>query len=541
MTTIIMHRTKIKWIHHLSLLICGLTFSTYVIANTVKEPVNPVEIKFDQAGAVYNPQEAGYATIKVNDTSLNKIKITILDANHKPVKKAKTYIVKENQVIFPFKIKDLGYYYLQITSDSSSEKTEEGFGVIPNVTLTQKDWDSPFGICGHYQRYKDWRIGDIQKKLGIAWVRDESDWYGVVTKGLKSDPYLDYLDSKNICWLALFNYIDAFNGIQGADSIWRWDADLSILKKYVQMHKGHFSVYESQNEPNNFGGWSKRWPHPQNQQWRPQGWGKPFADLIKQMYDSVKSVDPSLKLMWPGEDEWIEYFVKERDAAPYIDITSIHPYVNKSIYPETEQFASGFYSEHKKMLQEELNVPTEMWVTEVGWTTYDRPDKIDRYVPVTEYEQAAYLVRTYLLHLYYGASKVFWYEMTDEPFGSQNPESYFGIVRYPSFSVKPSAVAYSNMVYNYRHAIPIGKYKGSSYGFAYKNQGEPQLCIWREKDTVIETLSLPRTKKISVIDIFGREKTMKVSKGKIDLKINIYPLTIKGIHKEDFKKLYQSK
>ena len=105
MTTIIMDRTKIKWIHHLSLLICGLTFSTYVIANTVKEPVNPVEIKFDQAGAVYNPQEAGYATIKVNDTSLNKIKITILDANHKPVKKAKTYIVKENQVIFPFKIR----------------------------------------------------------------------------------------------------------------------------------------------------------------------------------------------------------------------------------------------------------------------------------------------------------------------------------------------------------------------------------------------------------------------------------------------------
>ena len=72
MTTIIMDRAKLKWMHHLSLLICGLAFSTYVIANTVEEPVNPVEIKFDQAGAVYNPQEAGYATIKVNDASLNK-------------------------------------------------------------------------------------------------------------------------------------------------------------------------------------------------------------------------------------------------------------------------------------------------------------------------------------------------------------------------------------------------------------------------------------------------------------------------------------
>lgn len=43
---------------------------------------------------------------------------------------------------------------------------------------------------------------------------------------------------------------------------------------------------------------------------------------------------------------------------------------------------------------------------------------------MTEYEQAAYLVRTYLSHLYYGAKKVFWYEMADEPFGPNNPESF---------------------------------------------------------------------------------------------------------------------
>lgn len=536
-----MDKERFKWVHRLLPLVCSLAFSLCAVAGITDQKEGSIEVTFDQAGAIYTPQEAGNATIKIKDPSLKKIKIAILDADRKEVGKVKTYTVKEGSVVFPFKLKELGYYYLQIIPDDNSTKIEEGFGIIPDVSLKEKDWDSPFGVCGHYQRYKDWRIGDVQKKLGIAWVRDECDWHGVVTKGLKSDPYLDYLDSKNICWLALFNYIDSFKGIQETDGIWRWDEDLAILKKYVEMHKGHFSVYESQNEPNNFGGWSKRWPHPQNQQWRPQGWGKPFADLIKQMHDTLKSVDPTLKLMWPGEDEWVEYFVKERDAAPYIDITSIHPYVNKSIYPETEHFAAGFYTEHKKMLKDVLNVPTEMWVTEVGWTTYERPEKVDRYVPVTEYEQAAYLVRTYLLHLYHGASKVFWYEMTDEPFGAKNPESYFGIVRYPSFSVKPSAVAFSNMVHNYRHAIPVGKYNGSTYGFAYENQGEPQLCIWREKDAADETLTLAKTKKITVTDIFGREKTMKVSGGKISLPVNIYPLTIRGIDKEDFKHLYQPK
>lgn len=186
----------------------------------------------------------------------------------------------------------------------------------------------------------------------------------------------------------------------------------------MELTKGHFAVFESQNEPNNFGGWSKRWPHPQGQQWRPQGWGKPFTDLIKQMCDSIRSVDPSIKLMWPGEDEWIEYFVHERGAAPYIDITAIHPYVNDKIYPETEKFASGFYDEHQRGLKK-MKVPTEMWVTEVGWTTYKNNGEPNRYIPVTEYEQAAYLVRTYLSHLYYGAKKVFWYEMADEPFWSE--------------------------------------------------------------------------------------------------------------------------
>lgn len=507
---------------------------------------SPVEINFNQPGAVYHAGESGKSIIKINQSSVDRITVELLDTDHHLLKK-KSFKRQDNSefiVEYPFKLKTLGYYYIKVIPVDSSSKiqtqAEEGFGVIPNVTLMEKDWDSPFGICGHYQRYKDWRIGAIQRKLGIAWVRDEADWHRVISQQLSSDPYLDYLDSHHLCWLALFNYVNSFNGIQGADSIWRWNKDVSFIRQYVQMNKGRINVYESQNEPNNFGGWSKRWPHPQNQQWRPQGWGKPFADLIKQMRDSIRTVDPSIKLMWPGEDEWIEYFVHERGAAPYIDITSIHPYVNAKKYPETESFASGRYTEHKKELQQ-MNVPTEMWVTEVGWTTYIPSGKPNRYVPVTEYEQAAFLVRTYLLHLYRGAKKVFWYEMTDEPFGKENPESYFGIVRYnTSLTVKPSAVAFSNMIHNYRYAIPVGEYVSSPevYGFAYTCKGTPQLCLWREKDNREEVLTLKHTRKVELTDIFGRKTQLKVVDGQVRIPLSIYPLTIRGIDKEDFQKLY---
>ncbi|MDD3037808.1 hypothetical protein [Bacteroides sp.] len=538
-----MRNTMFKMEVILCLLGTFMLYSINVTANVQKEDLFPIKITFDQPGALYHAKEKGTVFIQVED-SCREVTLELLDTDRKILSR-KSYFMNEKDnstIYYPLKQKNLGYYTLKViaTSATKTDTLEQGFGIIPNVTLTKKDWDSPFGICGHYTRYdyKKWKIGAVQQKLGIAWVRDESNWKKVVEDGLKSDPDLDYLDSHHICWLNLFGYINSFDGVQNEKNIWTWDEDISILKKYVELTKGHFSVFESQNEPNNFGGWSKRWPHPEGQQWRPQGWGKPFADLIKQMSDSIRTIDSSIQLMWQGEGEWIEYFVNERGAASYIDVIAIHPYVNQKRYPETERFASGYYNENKSKLRE-MKVPTEMWVTEVGWSTFKSNGEPNHYVPVTEYEQAAYLVRTYLLHLYYGAKKVFWYEIADEPFGFHNPESFFGILRFnESLSVKPSGIAYSNMINNYRYATPIGKYIGSTYGFAYDNKGKTQMCLWVEKESKEETLHLQHTKKIIVTDIFGRVQKMKVVDGKIVITVGYLPVTITGINKTDFEELY---
>ena len=75
----------------------------------------------------------------------------------------------------PLNLSERGYYYVQVSlmqADSVVFSQRAGFGVIPDVTLTQKDYDSPFGVGAHYARYGDWRVADSQQRLGIAWVRD---------------------------------------------------------------------------------------------------------------------------------------------------------------------------------------------------------------------------------------------------------------------------------------------------------------------------------------------------------------------------------
>ena len=528
-------------------------FSVYGKTTSLSD-ISKVSIKFNQPGAAYLSGERGGVFLKLKDTTLKNVAgtIEILDFEGNNSVGKRSFVLKsaKDSLYYPFVLDELGYYYIRVgLPDASNNKmsyVEEGFGVIPDVALKAQDWDSPFGVSAHYQRYKDWRIADIQRKLGIAWTRDEAEWKNTANEGYTIDPYLDYLESHNLCWLPLFDYVNANNGVQGEDGVWRWNDDIATLTKYVRAHKGRLHVYESQNEPNNFGGWTQRWPDPENQPFQPRAWGKQFTDLLKQMHDSINAVDSTIKFMWPGEELWIEHFAGKWGAAPYIDITVIHPYLHTPhIYPESETFAQGKYDEHFKFL-EKLGVPTEMWVTEIGWSTFDKPETPNRnYLPVNEYEQAAYLVRSCLTHLYRGASKFFWYEMVEEPFGDENPESHFGLVRYNDMlTVKPVAVAYANMVDNYRHVSPVGEYKGTegTFGFAYHDaDNRPQLVVWRYSDSGIENIPLKYTKEITLTDIFGRSSKIAVKDGVAKIELDIAPLTIRGIDQRDFEGLYLSK
>ena len=515
-----------------------------------------VDITFDKLGALYHKNESGNAicrVMKAGDRDTCRVSVELVDMEGKPAGYRETYELAspfERYYYVPLKLSEWGYYYVQVSlmqADSVVFSQRAGFGVIPDVTLTQKDYESPFGVGAHYARYGDWRVADIQQRLGIAWVRDVARWKDFIGKWSdKPDPFVDYLDRHHICWLPILDYVDARHGWQDEKGVWRWDEDVSNIKKYIEMNRGHIDIYESQNEPSNFAGWNQRWPHPQGQKWRPQGWGIPFTDLVKQMHDSVKSVSPDIKLIWPGEEEWIEYFDDNRDhVADHIDFTAIHPYILWRKTPETSPFYDSFYRTQKQMLKSR-HISTEIWVTETGWTTY-LPDSIRRHFPpVTELQQAQYLVRNYLVQLYFGAGKMFWYELVEEPFGVHHPESGFGLLRYNAqLTVKPAAVAFANMVYNYRYLKPIGRYRAQerkTYGFVYEDtraDNAPVLSIWRQSDERVESIPVKYTRSLTGVDIFGRRVEIPVIDGVAHLPLSMSVLTVRGFDPRDLKNLYE--
>jgi hypothetical protein len=184
--------------------------------------------------------------------------------------------------------------------------------------------------------------------------------------------------------------VDANRGVE-VEGTWRWDDDLARLKRAFEIHQGRLHVYESQNEPNNFGNWTKRFKGPASP-WLADNWGKSFSDLVKAMKQTLSAVDPQAKLLWPDLDSpaWIHAFASKWGAAPFVDGVAPHPYSLHGQLPETQEYVRGA-KDYLAMLDLH-HIPRNVWVTEVGYTTYQNPayrKGTVAYQPLTEPQQAA--------------------------------------------------------------------------------------------------------------------------------------------------------
>ena len=149
-----------------------------------KSQENIIDITFNKLGAVYHKNESGNSVckvIKANNDITYKVVVEIVDIDKKPIGYKKTYTLSspfERYYYVPFQFSELGYYYLSVSflhGDKVIFSKQEGFGVIPDVTLTKKDYDSPFGVGAHYARYGDWRWPRFSKHwvlLGSEMLRD---------------------------------------------------------------------------------------------------------------------------------------------------------------------------------------------------------------------------------------------------------------------------------------------------------------------------------------------------------------------------------
>jgi hypothetical protein len=154
------------------------------------------------------------------------------------------------------------------------------------------------------------------------------------------------------------------------------------------------------------------------------------------------------------------------------------------------------------------HIPHNVWITELGYTTYRNPAYrrgMVAYQPLTEPQQAAWLVRAYLSHLGWGASHIFWYDLMEDGNDEKECEHRFGLLRHGSLTPKPAAVAYANLIYEMRKAKWMascelgGSPQAHAFAFASADAATCVVAAW-----VLEGSGDVRLPSSTVItDMFG--------------------------------------
>jgi hypothetical protein len=217
------------------------------------------------------------------------------------------------------------------------------------------------------------------------------------------------------------------------------DEERELYARYVyeivNRYKSMIHVWEIWNEPNITPFWS---PTPDV---------KEYAKLLKVAYAAAKRADPNCTVVGAavaGVDFDFINALLDAGGGECMDAISMHPYQGDlgSLSPD-----KGGLWDHVRGLEKILadhGYRKPIYLTEMGHRTTGTVG----HTQVTEEQQAAYLIRSYVIGLAAGADRIFWFNLQDW-------EEFWGIIRQ-NFERKPSFAAYQTMVKNLADRKPIG-------------------------------------------------------------------------------------
>jgi hypothetical protein len=157
-----------------------------------------------------------------------------------------------------------------------------------------------------------------------------------------------------------------------------------------------------------------------------------------------------------------------------MDVVSIHPYQGDlgSLSPDKGGLAEQIRGVQKLLAEHGYRKP--IWLTEIG----HRTTGTHGHTSVTEEQQAAYLIRTYVIALASGAERVFWFNLQDW-------EEYWGIVRQ-NFERKPAFDAYRALTKQLQGKRAVGTLGDGAVVFARAVRGsrveDPVVVSWSPQD-----------------------------------------------------------
>lgn len=280
-------------------------------------------------------------------------------------------------------------------------------------------------------------------RFDIAWVdienpRGRYDWqsiwnivYAAEARGIKLVGII----------ISLAQWVNAGNTVpwaQAPQSVSQVAAYADFAQRVAVEFRGHFVAYELWNEPN------------LTVFWRPIPSTDMYAELLRQTYPAIRSVDSDVIILSGGtggaggnstDIESIDFWtaIYEADTQQFFDVLCHHPYTYITGDMDGEM---GGTDDIRGMMEAYGDGTKPIWGTETGAPTAGSDG-----MTISEAGQAQLLVDTYAhwWTLPY-TGPLFWYTLHDKTDGDTTREGFFGIQRANSTD-KPSFAAYAAVQY----------------------------------------------------------------------------------------------
>src|SRR6266568_4165189 len=186
-----------------------------------------------------------------------------------------------------------------------------------------------------------------------------------------------------------------------------WDEFVTAL---VTRYKGRISSYELWNEPNGSGFWT--------------GTPKQMEELAARAYPIIKAIDPAAIVAtpavsssgWPlSHERWLDQYFAA-GGGKYADVIAWHGYAGRNDRPAlpVEGMARQIEALRAVLVRYQLS-QMPIWNTEGGWGK-------DAQLP-DENEQAAFLVKWFLINFTHGIARAYWYQWDNPEWGTLWRES----------------------------------------------------------------------------------------------------------------------
>jgi len=353
------------------------------------------------------------------------------------------------------------------------------------------------GTATHFvQGWDPVAIIPMIRDTGFGWIRDEIVWGDIEReKGKYQIPeatakWIDIASQAGIKIIAVLNfenkiYTDRYDPVAYAA------AAAFIAKEF----KGKIQVIEILNEPHNFG-YSKLYGGNWNgmeADGKVSPWIGKYVTLLNAAAAAIKKANPEMKVIGLGSVAPANFRMLGLGISDKVDGLVDHPYSFTTV-PELIPYTSqepvvkrdgiatadkaGTFASQIRLYREEsakTKGPSEIWLTEFGYTTFLEGKDKGMYLGFTEEAQAKYIMRRFAECLGLNVTTAIQYDFKNDGVDPQMGEQNFGLVR-ADLTPKPALAPIQRLVRG-----TIGLTADDSLGlrvFPFRDRQDDVVQVW---------------------------------------------------------------